>query len=189
MVITGKVFNILEKILIGLISILSLVVVINFIQLNILKKEYTNFFGYSIFKVISDSMSPYIKKNDVIIVKVNDNIMVEDVITYKLDGEFITHRVKEIKEDSYLTIGDLNNIGDKPVPKSNVIGKVIKIFPKMGIWKDILMTPKVFVLLFVTIILFSSSFKDWTKKQYNKLKDFKITNDSIIESCSDKDEK
>ena len=86
-------------------------------------------------------------------------------------------------------MGDLNNIGDEPVPKSSVVGKKIKVLPKMGIWKEILMTPKVFVLLFITIMLFSSSFKDWTKKQYNKLKDFKITNDSIIESCSDKDEK
>lgn len=187
--IVKKVFNILEKVLIGLISLLSLVVIINFIQLNILKKEYTNFFGYSVFKVISDSMYPSIKKNDVIIVKIGDDIKIGDVITYKLDGEFITHRVSEIKEDSYITIGDLNNIGDKPVPKSSVVGKEIKVLPKMGIWKDILMTPKVFILLFTTIVLFSSSFKDWTKKQYNKLKDFKITNDSIIESCSDKDEK
>ena len=38
--IVKKVFNILEKVLIGLISLLSLVVIINFIQLNILKRIY-----------------------------------------------------------------------------------------------------------------------------------------------------
>lgn len=185
----NKIFKFLEKFLIISIAILSLIVLINFVQLNILKKEYTNFFGYSIFKVISDSMAPTIKKNDIIVVKIKDDIKINDVITYKLNGDFITHRVTSIEKDSYLTMGDSNNIGDKPVPKSTVVGKVTKVFPKLGIWRDILMTPKIFILLFFTIVLFSSSFKDWTKKQYNKFKDFKITNDSIIESCSDNDEK
>lgn len=184
--IIGK---ILEKTLIVVISIMSLIVVINFIQLNILKKEYTNFFGYSVFKVISDSMAPYIRKDDVIIVKITDDIKPGDVITYKLNEDFITHRVESINDDSYITRGDSNNIGDKPVPKKDVVGKEIKIFKKLGIWKDILMTPKVFILLIFTIAIFSSSFKDWTKKQYYKFKDFRITNDSIIEGRSDEDEK
>lgn len=181
--------KILEKTLIVVISIMSLIVLINFIQLNILKKEYTNFFGYSVFKVISDSMAPYIRKNDIIIVKITDDIKENDVITYKLNGEFITHRVESINDDSYVTKGDSNNIGDKPVPKKDVVGKEVKIFHKLGIWKDILMTPKIFILLIFTIVVFSSSFKDWTKKQYYKFKDFRITNDSIIEGCSDEDEK
>ena len=134
-------------------------------------------------------MSPYIVKNDIIIVKLNSEIKKNDVITYKLKNDFITHRVVSINKTSYLTRGDYNNVGDEPIPKKDVVGKVVKILPKLGIWKDIIMTPKVFVLLFITTLLFSSSFKDWTKKQYNRYKDFRITNDSIIEGRNDDEKK
>ena len=137
------------------ILLVSLIAAINFFQLNIMKKDYTNFFGYSVFKVISDSMSPYIVKNDIIIVKLNSEIKKNDVITYKLKNDFITHRVVSINKTSYLTRGDYNNVGDEPIPKKDVVGKVVKILPKLGIWKDIIMTPKVFVLLFITTLLFS----------------------------------
>lgn len=180
-------FKTIEYILITCIVLISIIVTINFVQLKIMKKDYANFMGYSIFKVISNSMAPTIVKNDVIIVKINSEIKKNDVITYKLKDDFITHRVVDIKKDSYITRGDSNNIGDSPISKDKIVGKVVKILPKLGVWKDILMTPKIFILLFVTIILFSSSFKDWTKRQYNKFKDFKITRDSIIEG-RDKDE-
>ncbi len=187
-----KIINVIlksfEYILTTCIILISIVVAINFLQLNILKKEHTNFMGYSVFKVISDSMAPTIVKNDVIIVKIKSEIKKNDIITYKLKDDFITHRVVEIKKDSYITRGDSNNVGDSPVSKDIIVGKVVKILPKLGIWKDIIMTPKIFILLIVTIVLFSSSFKDWTKRQYNKYKDFKITSDSIIEGRS-KDEK
>lgn len=179
--IVSKIIKYFEYVLIICILFISVLVTINFIQLNIMKKDYTNFVGYSIFKVISDSMAPKIVKNDVIIVKINDKIQKGDIITYKLKNDFITHRVIDIKNDEYITRGDSNNVGDSPISKDKVVGKVIKIIPKLGIWKDILMTPKIFILLIVTVLLFSSSFKDWTMKQYKKYKDYRITSDSIIE--------
>ncbi|MDD4831614.1 MAG: signal peptidase I [Bacilli bacterium] len=179
--IVSNILKLFEYVLITCILFISIIVAINFVQLNIMKKDYTNFMSYSIFKVISDSMAPTIVKNDVIIVKINDEIKKGDIITYKLKDDFITHRVVDIKNNEYITRGDSNNVGDSPIPKEKIVGKVVKIIPKLGIWKDILMTPKIFILLIVTVILFSSSFKDWTKRQYKKYKDYKITSDSIIE--------
>ncbi len=187
--VLSKILKTFEYILIVTIILVSIVVVINFFQLKILKKDYTNFLGYTVFEVISDSMAPTIKKEDIIIVKINSDIKENDIITYKLKGAFITHRVVEIRKDLYITKGDSNNIGDSPIPKKDVVGKVIKTFPKLGIWRDIIMTPKVFILLVITAILFSSSFKDWTRRQYHKFKDFKITSDSIIEGRNDDEKK
>lgn len=186
----NKILKSLEYILIVSIIIVSIIAIFNFIQLKVLKKEYTNFFGHSVFKVISDSMAPSIRKGDIIIVKIGTAIKKQDVITYKQKNDFITHRVLEIKDTTFITRGDSNNIGDVPIPKQDVVGKVVKIFPKLGIWRDIIMTPKIFALLVVTMVLFSASVKDWTglKAKYKKYKDFKVTNDSIIEGC-DKDEK
>jgi signal peptidase I len=155
-----------------------------------MKKDYPNFFGYTVFKVISDSMAPTIRKNDVIVVKINDQtIKKQDIITYKVGKDFITHRVIDIQDASYITKGDYNNIGDKPIFKETVIGKVIKILPNFGVWKDVIMTPKILIVFFITMLLLSSTFKDWTKAKYNNLKDFRITNDSIIEGIGEDDEK
>ncbi len=180
----------IEYILKAIIVIVTIIVIFNFIQIKILKKDYPNFFGFTVFKVISDSMAPAIRKNDVIVVKINDqSIKKNDIITYKSNQDFITHRVIEIQDTSYITKGDYNNTGDKPIFKETVIGKVIKIIPNFGVWKDIIMTPKILIVFFITILLFSSTFKDWTKAKYRNLKDFRITNDSIIESVGEDDEK
>lgn len=186
----NSILKISEYILKFIIAIITMVVLFNFIQLNIMKKEYPNFFGYTIFEVISDSMSPKINKGDVIIVKINDpDIKKQDIITYKDKRDFITHRVVEVQEKAYITKGDYNNTGDRPIFKENVVGKVIKILPRFGVWKNILTTPKILIIFLITIILLSSSFKDWTKAKYHSLKDFKITNDSIIEKVGVKNDK
>ncbi|MDD3995536.1 MAG: S26 family signal peptidase, partial [Bacilli bacterium] len=82
--IVSNILKLFEYVLITCILFISIIVAINFVQLNIMKKDYTNFMSYSIFKVISDSMAPTIVKNDVIIVKINDEIKKGDIITYKL---------------------------------------------------------------------------------------------------------
>ena len=180
----------IEYILKAIIVIVTIIVIFNFIHIRIMKKDYPNFFGYTVFKVISDSMAPTIRKNDVIVVKINDQtIKKQDIITYKVGKDFITHRVIDIQDASYITKGDYNNNGDKPILKETVIGKVIKILPNFGVWKDVIMTPKILIVFFITMLLLSSTFKDWTKAKYNNLKDFRITNDSIIEGIGEDDEK
>lgn len=186
--IISRVLAFLKYILIVLISILTLIVFTNFFQLKILKQEYPNFFGYSFFKVISDSMAPTIVTNDIIIVKLGkEDIKINDIITYKVNNAYVTHRVSNIKDNLYITRGDYNNVGDKPVLKENIVGKVIKTFKKLGIWKDVFSSPPVFILLVITLLLFNDSFKDWTKLQYYRYKDFRITRDSIIEGRDEKE--
>lgn len=179
--VVNVVLSFLKYTLITLISVLTLVAFTNFFQLKILNQEYPNFFGYSVFKVITNSMAPAIKTNDIIIVKIGDKAEAGDVITYKKENAYITHRVTKVEEKLYIAKGDANNVGDKPVLKENVVGRVIKVFKNLGIWKEILFTPKVFILLVITLFLFNDSFQEWTKMQYHRYKDFRITKDSIIE--------
>lgn len=177
----------IKYILIVLISLVSLIILTNFFQLKVLKNDYPNFFGYSVFKVITNSMYPTVKTNDIIIVKLGDDAKKGEVITFKKDGAFITHRVSSVQDNLYMTKGDYNNVGDdEPVLKELVVGKVVKIYENLGIWKDVLQSPPVFILLIVTLLLFNDSFKAWSKDQYYKYKDFRITKDTIIEG---KDEK
>lgn len=178
--------KLLKYILIILVILISFLIINNFIQLKVLKKDYPKIFNHSFFIVITNSMAPSILVDDLIIVDTKAEIKLGDIITYKKKGVFITHRVSSIKNKHYLTKGDANNVGDEAVTKDSVVGKVVKIVPKLGIWQKVIMTPGVFILLVITLLLFNDSFKDWTKYQYHRFKDFRITRDSIIE---EKDEK
>jgi signal peptidase I len=89
------------------------------------------FLGYQIKAVLSGSMEPAFLTGSIILIKLDDNQAsygVEDVITFHLDGKFITHRIIELNNKNgqtiYKTKGD-NNDGPDPwtVSKQDVIGK------------------------------------------------------------------
>ena len=137
-----------------LIILLVIIIAYNFFQISILNKKYSNFFGYTFFEVTTGSMSGTIEINDVVIVKINDNIKENDIITYQLDDTIITHRLIKMEDNQLITKGDANNAEDKPIEKKSVIGKVVKTIPKLGIWIKVLSDVKVIASIIVTIILF-----------------------------------
>ena len=152
-------------VLIFLILLLTIYAKINMITSG---KNYFELFGYSFFKVTTGSMDPTIKENDIIIVSTNDTYNVNDIITYHDDANFITHRIITMDGNTLITKGDANNATDQEVNKSDVIGKVVKIFSGVGIWQSIFTTPKVIVALFVTLILFDFAFSYKGKENKNK---------------------
>lgn len=173
----------LEKVIKFILNIISIclvllviVVVYNLIQINILKKNYSNFLGYTFFEIASGSMADTIEINDVIIVKVTDDVHTNDIITYEQDGEIITHRIIKEQNNSLITKGDANNDVDKPVNKQAVIGKVIKILPKVGIWIKVFSDSKVIVCVIITItflgVTISSNNTEKKKKNRHSITKF-----------------
>ena len=152
-------------VLIFLILLLTIYAKINMITSG---KNYFELFGYSFFKVTTGSMDPTIKENDIIIVSTNDTYNVNDIITYQDDANFITHRIITMDGNTLITKGDANNATDQEVNKSDVIGKVVKVYSGLGIWQSIFTTPKVIVALFVTLILFDFAFSYKGKENKNK---------------------
>ena len=132
-----KILKIIKKVIVNLIifvlSIIAVLVIWGFIQLNIQNKEYINIFGYSILSTETGSMSPIIEKGDIIIIKIGDEIKENDIITYKKDNVLITHRIEQIQGNTIITRGDYNNIQDEPIEKSQVIGKAIHIIHNVEI--------------------------------------------------------
>ena len=148
-----KVIKIIFDIIIFLGIILCFVIGNNFFQIRILNKEYANIFGYTIFEIATGSMEESIKIDDGIIVKITQDVKKDDIITFEVEGQIVTHRIIEETEDSLTTKGDANNAPDDPITKENVIGKVIKIIPKMGVWKKVLTDAKVLLCIFITLTL------------------------------------
>lgn len=163
-----KVLNILGNCLVNLIIVLVAICLIfasyNFIQINVLNKNYTNIFGYSYFEIISGSMEDEISINDYVFVKLTNDVKKEDVISFIDKDVVVTHRVVEINGDELITKGDANNANDEPIKKNQIIGKVIFVGKRFGFFVKVITEPIVFISFFVTILLFSAAFSDDKKK-------------------------
>ena len=167
-----KIIKTIFNILIIFMVFLVIVVAHNFIQINILKKQYTNFFGFTIFEVTTGSMSGTIEINDVILVKITKDVKEKDIITFEATGEIITHRVLAEKDDELYTKGDANTGEDTPIKKDSVIGKVVKIFPKFGIWVKVLSDTKVIGSIIITILLFGIAISSKNEDEHKEKKSF-----------------
>lgn len=153
--VVNKIFQIFIDFLVFIISILILFSLYNIISIKILNKPYTNLFCFSIFEIATGSMEPTLNVKDMVIVKITKDIKVNDIITYEEDGNLITHRVIDIKNDTITTKGDANNSLDVKVPKEKIVGKIVFVIKKGGIIREIFITPKVIISIIITLILIS----------------------------------
>lgn len=101
------------------------------------------FLGYSSAVVISGSMSDTIEVNDFIVCKARHDYDVDDIITFiSPRGSLITHRIVSESDAGFITQGDANNTPDsEPVPQESIVGKVVCIIPKIGLFIEFMRTP------------------------------------------------
>ena len=175
-----KVINVILNILIFIFGVFLLISIYNNIQVNILGNDYSSFFGYSMFEVQTGSMSKAIEAGDMIVVKKENDIEINDIITFKQGNDFVTHRFVEIYNDTLVTRGDANNTKDDPITKSQVVGKVVKVLPGFGIIRKILFNPFVLIALIVTLYLISTMFR---RGKSMKIKEFVL---KIIKKVQEK---
>ena len=156
--------SIFEKVLHVILNIVTVIgifivalVIYNHVQLQILNKNYTNFFGYTIFEISTGSMKDTLNVYDVVLVKITEEVNQNDIITYQYGDEMITHRIVEINDNEIVTKGDANNTEDKRITKEDIVGKVVFICPKAGIWMRVFSEPKILVSLCITLILIEKS--------------------------------
>lgn len=168
MKIISKTIEVILNIIIVLVLILVILASIYVSQTKLMHKDYANVLGYTGFEVITGSMSGTIEIGDVVIVKLTDDIKENDIIVYKDDNAFITHRIIKIDNELITTKGDVNNSEDKQISKEQIIGKVIKIVPKVSVWRKVLSTPAVVISIVIAIILFGFAFSYETKNEEQK---------------------
>ncbi len=157
--LVGKIIDCTLNILIVLFAIFLLISMYTAVQVRILKNEYANFFGYSLFEVQTGSMHGTIEAGDWIVVKATKDVKRDDIITYKHGKDFITHRVVEIYKGSYVTKGDANNSKDEPIDRDQVVGRVVKTLHGFGILRKTIFNPIVIVSLIICLYLFNLTFK------------------------------
>lgn len=152
----GKIGNIIGYILDLLLILITILIIIGIYyitQIKILKNEYANIFGYTFFEVATGSMSNTIEIGDVVIVKVTKDVEKNEIIVYKDGNNFVTHRLIENNGEKLVAKGDANNSEDKPITKEQILGRVIYIIPKLGIWRKIFLSPEIIGLILVFMVL------------------------------------
>lgn len=151
MKIAKKVFNICISIITILIIILNLYILYAKI---IKKQDIIKINGYSSFIVISGSMEPTIKVDDLIIIKEEPEYNEQDIVTYQSNQSIITHRIVKKEGDIIWTRGDNNNTEDSPIQKSQIHGKYIYKIENVGKLIEIINSP-IGITAFFIIIYFS----------------------------------
>ena len=162
-----------KRIIVVLLLIIILItsfITYSFIKTKYYKKGYTSIFGYAYFIVDSNSMAPKINKNDLVIIKEKSKYKEKNIITYKENDNYITHRITRIEGNRLVTKGDANNNLDKIVYKKDVIGKLVLIIPNVGLIKKIIISPKVLEILLLTLLIISITTSYKTKNIRTKVK-------------------
>ena len=103
------------------------------------KFDTPSFYIYKAYVITTNSMEPELKKDDVVVIKKAkaDYLKQGDIITFKQNGETITHRIVQIDdiEDGklYITKGDNNNVQDEQGLRFDQIeGKLVIKIPQLG---------------------------------------------------------
>ena len=158
----SKVKNVLLK-LMNVLSVLIIIASVMALLTVVMAKpgQAPNFFGYSLFRVMTGSMEPTIPTNSLIVVKrvPASELVTDDVITFysrdpSLMGEPNTHRIIRIEEGeggrTFTTKGDANNIEDKYQTKEeDLIGKVVYSSKGFGTLVRLISNPLIFIPLIV----------------------------------------
>ncbi len=137
--------------------------------------------------VLSGSMEPTYKKGSVLYYKTETgkNLKEGDVITYTSEnGNYISHRIVGIENDTVTTKGDANKIADNyPIPFENIKGKVARIsIPYIGYYIQFV-NNHLTVIIIVSVIILVSEFLLSNAETFgiNKKKSFLVEKRSEIE--------
>ena len=118
----------------------------------------------NIYKVETGSMEDKIHSGDYVLIHSTDDYSVGDVITYRVDNYFVTHRIIKIEDGKITTKGDANNISDDEVSTDQIEGKVIY----NGQLLNFIIDYKFVIAAFVIGLYLLNAYFDDSKKKIEK---------------------
>lgn len=169
----NKIGSIIINLILVMVILITVIIVICFAIMKSKKQKYINVFGYSIMQVVTGSMANTINVKDIVIVKITKDVKNNDIISYEDNNMIITHRVIRMTDKYIVAKGDANNAEDKPITKDKVVGRVVCIIPKVGVWQKVFTAPPVFISGSITIILLYLLYTSKDDKKGNKCLDEK----------------
>lgn len=152
--------NVIKKIAKIFFLLIFFLTFIIFIQSMKNPNQHPSIFGIKGFIVLSGSMEPKIKIDDLVLSKEvsEDNLKVNDVIVFNDNNKIVTHRIIEITEENnikkYTTKGDANNTKDNnDITYKDILGKKIAVIPKVGLLINLLKNKITLMILLGAIFI------------------------------------
>ena len=126
--------KVIRVVILTLIVIVTVYNAYNLINTKIFKNDITVVNKKAILEVVSGSMEPTIKIGDLIVIDLEDRgYIIGDIVTYYDEVHtFVTHRIIDVREGKFITKGDFNNAEDRPLDRSNIVGKYMFSIPYIG---------------------------------------------------------
>lgn len=169
--------SVLNKIIIFCISLIMCYNLIYIIFSNLNKKFEFGFGSYLILIVEDNTMAPTINNNDIIVVEkiVEDDIKKGDVIVTNESKRKVARVEKNNSSDeknTYLIKGDNNYFYyEDEIELANIIGKVKKVFPKIGLFLKFCQSKIITILtimwLFIKFNHYKIKLEDSKRKKAN----------------------
>ena len=120
-------------------------------------------FGVGASVVLTGSMEPTLRVNDLVVVRRADEYNVGDIVVFQQGNQLIIHRIidKNDEEAKITTKGDANNIDDGQIPVSAVKGKYSFRVPFVGlIVKGLKTVPGIIFVLGLSAFLMIRSWRN-----------------------------
>ena len=119
-------------------------------------------FGVGASVVLTGSMEPTLKVNDLVFVAEQEDYKVDDIVVYQSSNQLIIHRIISITDDKVITKGDANNTSDDPITKDQIKGRYVFRIPLIGFVFKILKTVPgtICVLALVVFLMYRSRRKE-----------------------------
>ena len=189
--------KIIKILLYTLLFLIILVNLYNFVSIKILKKGLATINGYAALEVVSGSMEEAIHIGDIIIIDTKiKTYNVGDIITFKENDSYTTHRIVEINDDGYITKGDANTSVDKNILNSeNIIGIYKAKLNYLGLIIRIVKNPItmfcIFVIGVIVCILLNidKSGNLLIDDEYREFLEYKLSKNISSNDISEKKEK
>ena len=157
--------------------------------------ETPSFFGIKSFVIISGSMEPNLNIGDIVLIKSVDEqeLKVNDIISFREGESIITHRIVEIIEKErkkYITKGDNNNAKDSnDVEYKEIEGIFIGKIPYLG-YAVIFLKNKIVIISIILILylLYIHNSNIMKKKQERRRLRNQYEREKLINSKGNKNE-
>jgi len=131
-------------------------------------------FGTGMAVVLSGSMEPKLRKNDLLIIREAADYYVKDIVVYQSGHDLIVHRIIAKNGSTFITQGDANNTADSPIEKSAIKGKVVFRIPVAGLLVNAIRTPiGILAVLICAFLLIELSFHKEKETDTEKLEAIK----------------
>lgn len=125
-------------------------------------------FGYGCAVILSGSMEPTLKVNDLVVIREAEAYAPGDIVVFQSGTDRIIHRIVSVEGEIALTRGDANSAADSPIYTSQIKGVLALRIPGLGALARMLKTPAgIVTVLALAVLLLEWSYRCERKEKDN----------------------